>query len=243
MAGLLTLNSESLGRLDADVLGGAGTGFAVGTNTSTGSAAGFIGYTGNATGPSVSSGSASGLAGRFGITSGNGTQAGSAVGTVGAFGVTLGTATNTGVANGAADLFGIVAGSNTTAGSNAGTPYLSGNATGEQVSTGSASGFAPTPPTPPTPTPAPTFAGGGNYQRYIPKPQAVAAFGAVAGSSASSGSVQARRAANGSALGLSMSIATVTGSSRLDVAPIRYIEDTKHRRRKAEDQLLILELL
>lgn len=50
MAGLFTLDSESLGVLDANVLGGFGTGFVVGSGTAAGSVSGSVGFAGSASG-------------------------------------------------------------------------------------------------------------------------------------------------------------------------------------------------
>jgi hypothetical protein len=44
VAGLFTLDNDDLGRLDANALGGFGTGFIVGATTSAGSATGLQGF-------------------------------------------------------------------------------------------------------------------------------------------------------------------------------------------------------
>lgn len=133
-------------------------------------------------------------------------------------------------------MLGVVVASNATAGSVSGAPSLSGSASGANVGTGSVSGSVPTPPTPPAPSPTP---GGGGYRYYQPKPQAVALHGAVAASSVSLGRISGRSATNGIAVGVCTSTGIVRGVSRLSVARVRYIKDTAHRARMAEDELLL----
>jgi hypothetical protein len=60
MAGLFTLDSESLGVLDTNVLGGLGTGFVTGSTTSSGSVTGTLGHSGSVAGLSSSSGTVTG---------------------------------------------------------------------------------------------------------------------------------------------------------------------------------------
>jgi hypothetical protein len=99
----------------------------------------------------------------------------------------------------------------------------------------------PTPPTPPAPQP--TFTGGGRYNYYTPKPKTVAASGAVIGSSVANGRISGRTATNGAIFGANTSKGFTRGTSRLSVAPIRYQIDVQARRRRVEDELLILELI
>lgn len=239
MAGLFTLDSTTLGVIGTNVLGGPGTGFVIGTTSSAGTVAGVMGLSGSALGAQTSSGAAAGSPALSGTATGAQTSAGTVVGVEGARGVVIGSAVSNGSAQGFPALLGVVVASGATAGRASGAPSLSGSASGASVSTGSASGSVPTPPTPPAPTPS----GGGGYRYYQPKVQAVANHGAVAGSSVSAGRISGRRATNGSAVGVCTSAGIVRGVSRLSVARVRYVEDTAHRARMAEDELLILELL
>jgi len=240
MAGLFTLDSATLGVIGTNVLGGPGTGFVIGTTSSAGTVAGVMGLSGSVVGAQTSSGTAAGSPALAGTATGTQTSTGTVVGVEGALGVVAGVATSSGSAQGFPALLGIVVASNATAGSASGAPSLSGSASGASVSTGSASGSVPTPPTPSAPTPS---GGGGGYRYYQPKVQAIANHGAVAGSSVSVGRISGRRATNGSAVGVCTSAGIVRGVSRLSVARVRYVEDTAHRARMAEDELLILELL
>lgn len=60
MAGLFTLNSATLGVLNTNVLGGLGTGFVIGSSTSSGSVTGTLGHSGSVAGSSSSSGTVTG---------------------------------------------------------------------------------------------------------------------------------------------------------------------------------------
>lgn len=60
MPGLFTLDSATLGVLGTSVLGGDGTGFVIGSNSSSGSATGTLGHSGTVAGTSASSGSVTG---------------------------------------------------------------------------------------------------------------------------------------------------------------------------------------
>jgi hypothetical protein len=62
MAGLFTLNSATLGVLDTNVLGGQGTGFVTGSNTSSGTVTGTLGHSGTVTGSNTSTGAVTGTA-------------------------------------------------------------------------------------------------------------------------------------------------------------------------------------
>ena len=129
MAGLFTLDSANLGRLDTDVLGGLGTGFIVGESTSTGQVVGTQGFTGSASGSSTTSGSA--------------------VGSVAFAGSVIGSSVSTGLVVGVEGDTGIITGVSVSTGSAAGTPALAGSIVGVSVSTGSASGSPDGPPPPP----------------------------------------------------------------------------------------------
>ena len=240
MAGLFTLDSATLGVIGSNVLGGPGTGFVIGENVSAGTVAGVMGLSGSAVGAQTSSGAAAGSPALSGTATGAQSSAGTVAGVEGARGVVIGSAVSQGSAQGFPDLLGIVVASNATAGAASGAPSLSGSANGASTSTGSASGSVPTPPTPPAPTPS---GGAVGYRYYQPKVQAIAKHGAVAGSSTPVGRISGRSATNGNAVGVCTSVGIVRGVSRLTVAPIRYVEDTAHRARVLEDELLILELL
>ena len=129
MAGLFTLDSATLGRLDTDVLGGLGTGFIVGTSTSTGQVVGTQGFTGSASGSSTTTGSAVGSVAFVGSVIGSSVSSGSGVGVEGDTGIITGVSVSTGSA--------------------AGAPELAGSIVGVSVSTGSASGSPDGPPPPP----------------------------------------------------------------------------------------------
>jgi hypothetical protein len=128
MAGLFTLDSATLGRLDTDVLGGQGTGFIVGESTSTGQVVGVQGFTGSASGSSTTTGSAVGSVGFVGSVVGSSESTGSVVGVEGDSGIITGVSASTGSANGS--------------------PALDGSIVGVSVSTGSATGSRDGPPPP-----------------------------------------------------------------------------------------------
>jgi hypothetical protein len=132
MAGLFTLNSETLGELDTDVLGGQGTGFVIGESTSTGEVVGVQGFTGSATGSSTTTGSALGAVAFVGSVVGSTVSTGSVVGVKGKTGNVTGVSVSIGTADGE--------------------PALVGSVLGVSVSTGSASGSPDgPPPSPPEP--------------------------------------------------------------------------------------------
>jgi hypothetical protein len=80
MAGLFTLDSATLGVLDTDVLGGFGTGYAIGDSTTTGLVVGVLGHSGSVSGAGTSSGVVVGAEGAFGEVRGVSSNAGSVVG-------------------------------------------------------------------------------------------------------------------------------------------------------------------
>ena len=128
MAGLFTLDSATLGRLDTDVLGGQGTGFIVGTSTSTGQVVGTQGFTGSASGSSTTTGSAVGSVGFGGTVVGSSASTGSVLGVEGNSGSVTGVSVSNGSANGS--------------------PAIDGSIVGVSVSTGSATGSRDGPPPP-----------------------------------------------------------------------------------------------
>jgi hypothetical protein len=81
VAGLFTLDNDDLGRLDANALGGFGTGFIVGATTSAGSATGVQGFTGSASGTTTSTGNLTGQRAATGSATGSTTNTGTAQGT------------------------------------------------------------------------------------------------------------------------------------------------------------------
>jgi hypothetical protein len=151
MAGLFTLDSESLGQLDTDVLGGQGTGFVIGESTSTGEVLGVQGFTGSASGSSTTTGTALGVVAFSGSVIGSSVSTGSVVGVEGNTGSVAGVSVSTGTADGEPALAGDVDGESVSDGSGAGNPALSGSIVGVSVSTGSASGSPDGPPPPPEP--------------------------------------------------------------------------------------------
>jgi hypothetical protein len=149
MAGLFTLNSETLGKLDTDVLGGQGTGFVIGESTTTGDVVGVQGFTGSASGSSTTTGSALGVVSFVGSVVGSTVSTGSVVGVKGKTGNVTGVSVSTGTADGEPALAGTVDGESVSDGSGAGSPALGGSIVGVSVSTGSASGSPDGPPPPP----------------------------------------------------------------------------------------------
>jgi hypothetical protein len=184
MSGLFTLNSESLGKLDANALGGFGTGFIAAQSSSTGTVAGKQGFTGSVTTSSLSTGTVTGSLGLSGSVTGSVTISGSATGSVAFAGIVLGVSTSTGSVVGVENDRGVIAGTSTSTGSvlgiaarsgsvtgatgsngsGNGAPHFIGTAIGVNTSTGSASG---SPDTPPTPTPE-TVTGHAPLSQYIP---------------------------------------------------------------------------
>ena len=144
------------------------------------------------------------------------------------------------------DSAGSVAGSEGAQGRSAGTSASVGNVIGFEGAGGAVAGTSDSQgsATGTGSTPAPPAPSGGRYRPFIVKQAApVAAFGAATGSNASVGRIQGSTARIGAVVGNGMSAGIVRGLSRLSVAPIRYIEDTEHRRRRREDELLTLELI
>jgi len=118
MAGLFTLNSATLGVLNTNVLGGQGTGFVTGSNTSSGSVTGTLGHNGTVAGSNTSSGSVTGTASSssaprgypyrkqkkaaalFGFVAGRNQSSGRVTGAVALEGETAGAMRSVGVADG-----------------------------------------------------------------------------------------------------------------------------------------------
>ena len=172
MAGLFTLDSATLGVLDADVLGGQGTGFVIGESTSTGQVVGVQGFTGSATGASITTGSALGAVGFAGNVIGSSVSTGSVVGVEGNTGSVAGVSTSTGTAAGTPALVGNVDGESVGQGNGNGSPALIGNVVGVSVSTGSASGSSDGPPPPPPPEPE-VVTGHLPFFQYVQRPQPI----------------------------------------------------------------------
>jgi hypothetical protein len=224
MAGLFTLDSASLGVLDADVLGGQGTGFVIGESTSTGQVVGVQGFTGSATGSSTTTGSALGAVGFAGNVIGSSTSTGSVVGVEGNTGSVTGVTVSTGTA--------------------AGTPALAGNVDGSSVSTGSASGSPDGPPPPPPPEPE-VVTGHLPFFQYVPprpprpqQPQPTRHTGGAKGNTQTFATVVGAFGYAGKVNGLQ----TVSGQ----FAGVRYPSDelvARWARQLMEHELLTLELL
>ena len=172
MAGLFTLDSASLGKLNTNVLGGQGTGFVIGQSTSTGQVVGVQGFIGSATGSSTTTGSVLGAVGFAGNIVGSSTSTGSVVGVEGNTGSVTGVSVSTGNADGVPALVGNVDGESVGQGAGAGSPALVGNVVGVSVSTGSASGSPDGPPPPPPPEPE-VVTGHLPFFQYVPRPQPI----------------------------------------------------------------------
>lgn len=244
MAGLFTLDSEILGVLDADVLGGQGTGFIVGLTSSTGAAAGVQGFDGSASGEHLSVGSASGYPSLVGLVTGTETSNGSVEGLPQFVGLVIANSDSTGSVVGSSARFGLVIGTTSSTGTTQGQASLTGLIAGESRSAGSVTGTTNDveQPLPPAPTPAPTPKRGG--RRVYVQPQQTKptlAAGSVSGASRSQGRTQGRCAHIGVAMGVTRSAGVCRGTSRLSVSPIRLHIDHDALRRKAEDELLLLE--
>jgi hypothetical protein len=244
MAGLFTLDSADLGVLDADVLGGPGTGFIVGSNTSSGSAAGVQGFTGSASGAQSSAGAAAGSPSLTGTAAGATQSAGAVIGTEGARGVVAGTSVAAGSAAGSAARFGSATGANVNGGAVGGTPSLSGNVSGSTTSAGTVVGTKPTPP-PPPPAPVEVATGGGPRLFYpprrrpepVPQVQPTHLVGAVVARSYSTG-----RARGSIVLAVRIS-ATQSGSGV--ALGVRWPDDFEIARRKRvrlDEELMVLEI-
>lgn len=245
MAGLFTLDSADLGVLDADVLGGPGTGFIVESSTSTGTATGVQGFTGSASGTQSSAGAAAGSPNLTGTAAGATQSAGVVVGTEGARGVVTGTSVAAGSAAGSAARFGSVTGANVNGGAVGGTPNLTGNTSGSTVSTGTVIGTKPTPPPPPPPAPVEVITGGSPRLFYpprrrpepVPQVQPTHLVGAVVARSYSTGS------ARGSIV-LAVRISATQSGSGVALG-VRWPDDFEVARRKRvrlDEELLVLEI-
>jgi hypothetical protein len=243
MAGLFTLDSATLGVLDADVIGGQGTGFVVGTSTSTGQVAGVQGFTGSASGSSTTTGSALGVVAFVGSVIGSSVSTGSVVGVEGNTGSVVGVSTSTGAAAGAPELAGNVDGENVSQGSGNGSPALAGSVVGVSVSTGSASG-SPDGPPPPPPEPE-VVTGHLPFFQYVqprrPRPQQPQP-------TRHAGGAQGRTRARATAVGTCGYTGKVSGLQATTgrCVGVRYPSDelvARWVRQEIETELLTLELL
>jgi hypothetical protein len=222
MAGLFTLNSESLGVLDEDVLGGLGTGYVEGQNSSSGAAIGIEGAAGVVAGANTSDGSINGVPGFSGAATGLQSSNGTNIGTP--------------------DIFGNADGAASSIGSAIGNPSVTGFCSGSSTSSGSATG-SPFTPTPPEPKPS---GKGGRYAPrfdYSKKPlRPVRRSGGVRGSSNSDGVVTGLCGFSGRSVGVSASVGGCGGvrwpSDELVAQWARIAA-----RKKLENELLILEML
>ena len=248
MAGLFTLDSATLGRLDTDVLGGQGTGFVVGTSTSTGQVVGVQGFTGSATGSSTTTGSALGVVAFVGNVIGSSVSTGSVVGVEGNTGSVIGVSVSTGAAAGTPALAGNVDGESVGQGSGNGSPALDGSVVGVSVSTGSASGSPDGPPPPPPPDPE-VVTGHAPFFRYEtpprprrpqqqPQPLPTMHTGGAQGHTRARATTVGTCGYTGKVSGLQ----TITGRC----VGVRYPSDelvARWARQAIEQELLILELL
>lgn len=146
--GLFTLDSVTRGVLDADVLGGAGTGFIDGASASTGAAVGIVGNIGTVSGTSSAGGTVAGAVGFAGTVAGVSTSTGTATGTENDQGVIVGVSVSAGTATGVIAPVGSSAGVSVAVGAATGGPAVVGAVSGVSTSTGSATG-SPDGPTPP----------------------------------------------------------------------------------------------
>jgi hypothetical protein len=244
MAGLFTLDSESLGQLDTDVLGGQGTGFVIGESASTGEVVGVQGFTGSASGSSTTTGTALGVVAFVGSVVGLTVSTGSVVGVEGNTGTVTGVSVSNGIADGTPALAGNVDGESVNDGSGAGSPALNGSVVGVSVSTGSALGSPDGPPPPPPPEPeivtghAPFFQ---HVQPRRPRPQQPQPTRHTGGAQ---GHTRARSTAVGTCgyTGKVSGLAATTGRC----VGVRYPSDelvARWVRQAIEHELLTLELL
>jgi hypothetical protein len=244
MAGLFTLNSETLGELDTDVLGGQGTGFVIGESTSTGEVVGVQGFTGSASGSSTTTGTALGVVAFAGSVVGSTVSTGSVVGVEGNTGNVTGVSVSTGIVDGEPLLAGTADGESVSDGSGAGSPALGGSVVSFSVSTGSASGSPDGPPPPPPPEPeivtghAPFFQ---HVQPRRPRPQQPQPTRHTGGAQ---GHTRARSTAVGTCgyTGKVSGLAATTGRC----VGVRYPSDelvARWVRQAIEHELLTLELL
>jgi len=241
MAGLFTLDSESLGVLDEDVLSGFGTGFIIGSSSSSGSATGLLGYDGIVTGSSTSTGAVSGAVGYLGAVAGFSAASGSAAGSPGFLGSVSGSQSSSGAVTGEEGNTGGASGSGTSTGSASGSPDIAGAASGSSTSSGSVIGTAPAPPAPPEPEPD---TGGVAMPRYLyPRLQPTRRSGSVAGSSRARGRAVGRCGYSGSTNGQTASTSRISGRRSQSIPIEPRILDHAAERRRHEDEALIMEIL
>ena len=227
MAGLFTLNSETLGELDTDVLGGQGTGFVIGESTSTGQVVGVQGFTGSASGSSTTTGNALGAVGYVGSVVGSTVSTGSVVGVKGKTGNVAGVSVSTGTADG--------------------TPALAGSIVGVSVSTGSASGSPDGPPPPPPPDPE-VVTGHLPFFQYVPRPQPIRPRPQQPQPTRHTGGAHGNTQTLATVVGALGYAGKVSGSQTVSgqLAGVRYPSDelvARWARQLIEHELLTLELL
>jgi len=241
MAGLFTLDSETLGVLDEDVLGGFGTGFIIGSSSSSGSATGLLGYDGIVTGSSTSTGTVSGAVGYVGAAAGSVSASGSAAGSPGFSGSVSGSQSSAGSVTGEEGNTGGATGSQSSSGSASGSADISGSVNGSSTSSGSVSGVAPIPPAPPEPEPDTGGAAMARY--YYPRLQPARRSGSVTGVSRGRGSAAGRCGYSGTVSGYTFSRPTITGRRSHPIVIEPRIRDHTAERRHREEEALLLELL
>ena len=236
MAGLFTLDSESLGVLDSNALGGFGTGFVVGSVTSAGSVSGSVGFAGSASGTQSAAGSVTGSVGFAGSVTGSVSSTGSVSGTENNVGSVAGSATSAGSVTGTIDVSGTISGVSSQAGSAVGTPAISGSVAGSSASAGSVTGTTPVPPTPPTPQP--TESGGARWW-YWPAPKIVRNGRTRFGRNRSDGTVRGGVAYTGSADGTQQTQNVLTGFAHIILPVFMAAPNSRKQRRQAEEELLM----
>jgi hypothetical protein len=246
MAGLFTLDSESLGQLDTDVIGGQGTGFVIGESTSTGDVVGVQSFTGSATGSSTTTGSALGVVAFVGSVVGSSASTGSVVGVEGNTGSVTGVSVSTGTADGTPSLVGIVDGESVGQGAGAGSPALGGSVVGVSVSTGSASG-SPDEPPPPAPEPE-IVTGHAPFFQYVPRPQPIRPRPQQPQPTMHTGGAKGNTQTFATVVGALGYAGKVSGSQTVSgqFAGVRYPSDelvARWARQLIEHELLTLELL
>lgn len=236
MAGLFTLDSEFLGVLDSNALGGFGTGFVVGAQSQSGSVSGAVGYAGSASGSVSVAGSVSGSVGFAGSVSGSQISAGSVTGRENNVGSVAGSVVSSGSVAGTVDALGTVSGVSVSAGSFTGSPSLNGSVAGSSASTGTVSGSAPGP----TPTPQPTESGGARWW-YWPAPKIVRSGKTVSRRGRGSGIVSGAVSVSGRVEGLQAANAVVAGLAKI-ILPvfIPSANSARVRRKRADDELVSL---
>ena len=219
------------------------TGSASGSATSSGSVSGRVGFAGTAAGSSTVSGSASGAPSLSGSTVGESTAAGSVVGVENDLGAVSGVSTSSGYASGAPGLRGVTGGESGSTGSASGTPTLAGSVTGSSTSTGTALGQAS------TGEPEQTFIHSSGYNeavRHTPSTRYGSALGISLSVGSVSGTPRATGAATASRLVLVSDVIGTVGRSggvkaQVGTTGTAFGIGARNKRRVDEEMLLLLD--